>query len=163
MKHYTPEQIQQLPLPELRLAVAERLGIECRLFEAWKSSPEIFSMIGEIEFNAEWSVDREWLEAGTPVQMLENGGIKELPDWASDLNACAANFKIPGYDIMIRIFTDPPDIPDVSYVVAEYWPQSRHDKNGKEIVVIKASGATEAEARTRAWLAAMQEQEETNV
>lgn len=153
MKHFTPEQIQALPLPELRLAVAERLGIECRLTEAWKSAPN--SMIGEVEFDAEWSVDREWLEAGTPVQVLENGGIRELPDWASDLNTCAA-LKVPGYDLFIRIFTDPPDIPGVSYAIAEYFEQNLHYGVGR---IFKTSGATEAEARTRAWLAAMQEEE----
>jgi hypothetical protein len=157
VKYYTPEQIQALPLPELRLAVAERLGIECRLAETWKSSPEIFSMIGEIEFNAEWSVDREWLEAGTPVQVLANGGIRELPDWASDLSE-AAKLTEKMRTMFFSIFVIFHDYDTNVSVLCQ-------KRCGHDQVVIQTAqsidmrGATEAEARTRAWLAAMQEEE----
>jgi hypothetical protein len=118
VKHYTPEQIQDLPLPELRLAVAERLHFSYH---------------------------------------DESGMPNIMPDWTSDLNACSKLTEYAGERgflfTVANVRESPKEFRSVFYDSNKY---------GGGPTAHTMRGATEAEARTRAWLAAMQEQEETN-
>jgi hypothetical protein len=80
------DEIMALTADELRLAIANAKGWNVRLAEEWQSKEDNVLGVGVIHFVGEYCTEtRDWIYAGTPVQQLEDGDVRELPDWPANI------------------------------------------------------------------------------
>ena len=98
------DEIQRLEAGrELDALVAEKvMKLNCKKGISWKSDLSAFGGKGEIEFDSEFTIEREWVQEGDYVIVFDDGQLGIMPAYSTDIAAA--------WEVVEQLETMRPDI-----------------------------------------------------